>query len=1179
MLPAGVAWSAVEYRAKLKAPDALRPFLDHVEPGRDAFPEEREAALLGARLQELSERLRKDPRSDVGFLLAPGFRGAAGRAAPGVAVLRHPSLEIDRAEGAAPANLDALLQGFSRIDTAEFLITALDVGLSAGQARTDVRFDIVGPGKQAFRVEQQGQWRLGWRKDAGVWRVTEWASLRSVRTSAARPVFAEVTAKALAGNESFRRQLTSGLDAWVAAIDSGLMRDSNGHHGVSAGDADGDGLDDLYVAQPSGLPNRLYRAKGDGTFEDVSEASGLAVLDDTSQSLFADVDNDGDQDLVLVLPAGPALFVNDGKARFARRDGAFRFQETLRGTPMSIAMADYDKDGFLDLYLCVYSFQYGAGEGKAGTPMPYHDAQNGPPSVLFRNDGKGGFGDVTREAGLEATNDRYHFAAAWGDHDDDGWPDLVVANDFGRKNLYRNLGRKDGRVTFEDVSRQAGLEDHGAGMSAALFDYDNDGRLDVYFGNMWSDAGQRVTASARFMPEAPAEVREQYRRHARGNSLFRNLGGGRFEDVTVQAGAEFGRWAWSSDALDFDLDGFEDLYVVNGMLTRASGPQDLDGFFWRQVVARSPLQRVHGTPYDDAWRAINQLLIRGSIASHQRNVFLRNAGQGRFDDVSGALSLDLDQDGRAFSVFDADGDGDPDLAVMAARNQPQLRLFRNDFPGGRALLIRLAGTASNRDAVGAKVTVETDRLRRTKVVQAGSGFLSQHSKELVFGLGGSQRVVRVVVDWPSGRRQELSGIALGQRVFVQEGGAPRSEPLRASGALPADAAPLPVVAPPASVWLHEPFPLPDVAATRALPRGRPSVIVLWNADSGQPNVGKDAHAIALDASPAGEEAGKSFAMLYRHLFMSRQPLPLPAAFLFDGGAGIVKVYRGPMDSAEIARDLPRAVATPAERLARAVPFPGEFHSEPGMRNYLPYGRELLDQDLPGPAVAAFERAAQGNPTASTLYQLGTLLAKSGKSDLAQAAFLRALALQPDLSEANNDLGALLAERGDVSGAIERFRAALVAAPDYPDALNNLGYALLLTGRAGEARALYERALVLQPDFPEALNNLGLILGREGELQQAEPYFRRALQGKPDYAEAANNLALILVARGQTDAAVRLLEEFLLAQPQFDGVYLSLAKIHLQAGRHEEGVAVLERLLQKSPDNAQARALLRQFQGR
>ncbi len=231
-------------------------------------------------------------------------------------------------------------------------------------------------------------------------------------------------------------------------------------------------------------------------------------------------------------------------------------------------MADYDRDGFLDLYLCVYSYFFGAGEDKAGTPAPYYDARNGPPAVLFRNDGRGRFVDVTTEAGLDTGNDRYHFAAAWADYDNDGWPDLLVANDFGTKNLYRNRGLRDGRVTFEDVAAAAGVLDHGAGMSAAFLDYDNDGLLDIYTGNMWSDAGLRVTSAPDFMPDAPADVRALYRRHVRGNSLLRNRGDGHFEDKTLAARAEMGRWAWSSDALDFDNDGWEDLYVVNGMLTR-----------------------------------------------------------------------------------------------------------------------------------------------------------------------------------------------------------------------------------------------------------------------------------------------------------------------------------------------------------------------------------------------------------------------------------------------------------------------------------------------------------------------------------------------------------------------------------------------------------------------------------
>jgi Tfp pilus assembly protein PilF/peroxiredoxin len=751
------------------------------------------------------------------------------------------------------------------------------------------------------------------------------------------------------------------------------------------------------------------------------------------------------------------------------------------------------------------------------------------------------------------------------------------------------------------------------------------------------------------MADAPPDVRALYRRHARGNSLFRNRGDGKFEEKTLDTRVEMGRWAWSSDVLDFDSDGWEDIYVVNGMLTRsglgeapaararASGGgapralkedarssllelkdgNDLEGFFWRQVVARSPLTRIKDTPYDDAWRAINQLLIHGSIASRQRNVFLRNDGQGGFDDVSGSVGLDLDQDGRSFSVLDIDRDGDPDLVVMAARQAPQLRVFRNDFaPRGASLAIKLVGAASNRDAIGARVTIETDRLRRTRVVQAGSGFLSQHSKELLFGLGQSNRVVKLTVEWPSGASQAFTEVSLNGRLRLVEGGTLETEKFAPAPALDDSPARAQAVAPPSATWFYEPFPapefsLPDVAGeTRSVAalRGRPAVLLFWSSsDPGArtalealsrgrealTEAGVAALAVALDAPAdlprvrtaaptsvptvlASPEMALSYVLLNRHLYMNRQDLRLPAALLLDAAGRVVRSYRNTVDVSLILRDAAGIEASAPERLARAVPFAGTFYSQPGRRNYLPYGRELLDQGLEAAAVVAFDRAAQANPSGATLYRLGTLLAKTGETERAQASFERALALQPDLAEANNDLGALLAQAGDLQAAIERFRAALASTPEYPDALNNLGYALLLTGHDAEARALYEKALALQPDFPEALNNLGLLLGRAGEMDRAERLFHDALARRDDYGEAANNLALVLVARGQTKEAIGLLESFLVKAPQYESAYVTLAKIHFNADRPREGIAVLGRLLQRNPKHPVALELLKQY---
>jgi len=1233
------------YKPRQRVPPSLESVLKNLTPGQDAFPEEKEAEELSARLGELAARLRERPAraaEAVEMLLAPEFRGARLTPTDEVPEGNSPRLEVFRSRtmpsdlvldrAAFRGELTALVSELAAVSTAEFLITAIDVQRGADAlVRTLVRFDLAGPAREGWRAERIGHWQMRWRRDAGgAWRVTEWNALDHLRSRASAPVFTEVTEPALGGSPSFRRQLGPGLDTWASHLDAVFMPRGMGHHGVSVGDVDGDGLDDIYVSQPEGLPNRLFRNKGDGTFEDVTEAAGLAVLDRTSQSLFADVDNDGDQDLILLTRTGPMLFLNDGKGRFTRDPDAFHFKDRLQGSLTSAAMADYDRDGFLDLYLCAYGYFIGVSEDKAGPPSPYHDALNGSPNVLLRNDGHGRFVEVTDEVGLGQNNDRFSFAAVWADYDEDGWPDLLVSNDFGRKNLYHNLGRVNGQVRFKDVAAEAGVEDYGAGMSAAFVDYDNDGHLDIYTGNMWTAAGQRVTSEPAFKPDAPPEIREIYRRHTRGNSLFRNRGNGTFEDVTLSAGAEFGRWAWSSDAFDFDNDGWDDLYVANGMFTReADDPSlDVDSFFWRQVVAQSPLTRKPGTPYDDGWRATNRLLVsNGAQAQHERNVLLRNNGRGGFDEVSGSAGLDLDQDGRSFAVFDYDLDGDADVVLLAPRSSPQLRLFRNDFAGGNtALAVRLAGTRSNRDAVGARVSVETDQLRRTKVVQVGSGFLSQHSKELLFGLGRSERIVKVTVSWPSGATQTLADVPINRRVWIAEGSdGVRSEPFRKASVpsgLVASAAPDappagPAAAPPASTWLYEAFPAPALALTDLDGRehslaehaGRPVLLLFWatwapasrtalqglagqrealaargasilavavDAPADKGNVRAAAQGLGIPVMVASEEVAGTYDIVNRYLFDRREDLRLPTVFLVSAQGDVVKVYRDPIAASQILEDLPRIDTSPAERLARAVPFEGTFYSSPVQRNYFQYGLELSEQGFDAPAVAAFERVARLDPSAITFHNLGTLYMKRGNPLGARAAFERALDLKPDYADASNSLGALLAQSGEVPAAIERFRAALQARPDFADALNNLGFALFQTGQPAQAYELYQKALAVDPDFPEALNNLGIFFGRQGDLEAARRFFQQALDKRPAYGEAANNLALVLSARGEREAAVTLLQRSLEQAPEFEMTYVTLSRIYLQAGQRRQAVQVLERLLQRNPKNPLGLQILRQL---
>ena len=431
--------------------------------------------------------------------------------------------------------------------------------------RTVVDYDLVGTGTGSWRLQKNGHWNLDWIKGPDGWRVLKWAAVDQTRSRARKPVFVDVSSRAFQSEPSYWEQLRPGVDHWRTVLDGAVGIDVFGSNGVSAGDIDGDGLDDFYVAQPSGLPNRLFRNRGDGTFADVTVAAGVDVLDPTSMSLFTDFDNDGDQDLIVITWQTPLLFVNAGDGKFRHKKDAFQFTRAPRGAFTSGCLADFDQDGDVDLYICSYT--YFLGQGAYRFPTPYHDADNGPPNVLFRNDGAGRFYEVTAALGMDRNNHRFSFACSWGDADQDGRPDLYVANDFGRNNLYRNHGRIGDNVQFRDEAAEAGVEDIGAGMSVTWFDYNNDQKLDLYVGNMWSSAGQRVTTQPAFQRSAGEETLNLYRRHARGNSLFQSRGDGTFREVNDAGDTEMGRWAWSCDALDFDNDGRQDLYITNGQIT------------------------------------------------------------------------------------------------------------------------------------------------------------------------------------------------------------------------------------------------------------------------------------------------------------------------------------------------------------------------------------------------------------------------------------------------------------------------------------------------------------------------------------------------------------------------------------------------------------------------------------
>ncbi len=421
-------------------------------------------------------------------------------------------------------------------------------------------------------VQQNATWQCHWRypdqesqEPPRLSRITLEAYEQVTIDAPGGKLFVDGTESAMAGTAAYAQQVLPSINHWLPRISKLDGMNLMGHSGLAVADINGDGLDDLYVCDNGGLPNRIYAQNPDGTVTDMSGGSGVDWLEDSAGVLLVDLDNDGDQDLVVS---------SESTVLFARNDGRGRFTPVGKhgdlGYATSLCAADYDGDSYLDVYVCAYGNDYD--HGGAHSPIPYHDANNGTPNVLFRNDGSFQFSDVTAEVGLDHNNSRFSFAAAWEDYDNDGDLDLYVANDFGRNNLYRN---DEGH--FRDVAGQTGVEDTAAGMSVAWDDYNRDGWMDLYVGNMFSAAGERVTYQRRFVEGDAQRSAPSYQRMARGNTLFANNAdpdATGFDDVSEAAGVFMGRWSWSSRFADFNNDTWPDLVVTNGYLTNAD-PGDL----------------------------------------------------------------------------------------------------------------------------------------------------------------------------------------------------------------------------------------------------------------------------------------------------------------------------------------------------------------------------------------------------------------------------------------------------------------------------------------------------------------------------------------------------------------------------------------------------------------------------
>ena len=556
------------------------------DPSKDGWDTEVYTGEAMKQLKELGGLLTSSDELDkasVGELIAPDFECGALRPDNLATVLDDQHLRVDRLSsepeggtfqgaGGLVEAMRALTEPFPKAEDLSFEVKVFRVSVVPEGVSTRQYFSFSGR-TDTGSMEQHATWDVVWARGAAgepprmrSLRVVEFEETSSRQANGA--LFSDCTESALGGNSGYAEQFLLGMNHWFQRTQDRSPLELFGNPGLAVGDVNGDGLDDLYVCQESGLPNRLFVQNADGTATEQSSSWGVDWLQSSRSALLVDLDNDADQDLVVAIHGGVVVAENDGAGRF-------HLKEVLTSTvdTMSLSAVDYDLDGRLDLFVCGYNQSRVAGSESSGlggssAGFVVHDANNGGNNSLFRNkiseDGWK-FIDVTAETGLGESNSRWSLAAAWDDFDNDGDQDLYVANDYGRDYFYRNdLGAER---KFVDISEDARVEDSATGMSVTWGDYDRDGWMDALVSNMWSSAGNRIAFQSKFLEESTAEHRSRIQRLARGNTLLKNQGNGAFLDQSDLAGIEMGRWAWGSQFVDFNNDGWEDLVVSNGYIT------------------------------------------------------------------------------------------------------------------------------------------------------------------------------------------------------------------------------------------------------------------------------------------------------------------------------------------------------------------------------------------------------------------------------------------------------------------------------------------------------------------------------------------------------------------------------------------------------------------------------------
>jgi hypothetical protein len=511
---------------------------------------------------------------------------------------------------------------------------------------------------------------------------------------------------------------------------------------VSVVDFDRDGWQDLYVTNSGeGSRNSLYRNQGDGTFRDVASELGIGDVNQAETgvsmgAVWGDYDGDGYEDLFLYKWGRPELFHNDAGRSFTR--ATEKAGLPLWANANTALWFDYDRDGRLDLFVGGYypeSVNLWHLSTTRMMPESFEYAQNGGRKYLFHNLGDGKFEEVSAQMGINTR--RWALASAAADLRGTGYPDLFIANDYGVSELFINEGGKG----FREVGQSSGVGfAPKSGMNAAFGDIMNQGKLSVYVSNI-SEEGVLIQGNNLWVPKEQSA--------ANGEPQYDNL--------AREMNVEMGGWSFGAQFGDLNNDGALDIYLVNGYVSATKGTN-----YWYDF---SKIAGGNSAIIADAanWPPMEGRSLSGF---QQKHVFI-NDGAGRFINVAQAVGVRDDYDGRSVALVDLWNRGV--LDVVVANQRGPLLVYKNTVaPENKWIAFELEGAESNRSAIGAQVRVFWNNQEQVQEVMGGSGFCAQNQRRLHFGLGRDPHLEKVLVRWPSGKIQTLSGAQIGQLNKVKE---------------------------------------------------------------------------------------------------------------------------------------------------------------------------------------------------------------------------------------------------------------------------------------------------------------------------------------------------------------------------------------------------------------------------